>query len=223
MEEADWDAVIAVHLQGPLLLHAAVRALHQGHQPPRLPDHQLLVGVGAVRQLRPVELRRGQGRHRGLQPRASRKELAKYRCTVNTISPGAATRMTIPLARGARREGRRRATAKRGPQQIAPVVTWLASEAAKDVHRADRPRVARRGRDHAAAGDHPLVQGRARCGASTQLDDADAEAARGQARERRARPRRRRRQPEPTHDSAPRRSNRAARARAASTRRDRTA
>jgi short-subunit dehydrogenase len=65
--------------------------------------------------------------------RVMAKELAKFRCTVNTISPGAATRMTIPLA-----EGRGQAVDPnddtRGPQQIAPIVTWLASEAGKDVN-----------------------------------------------------------------------------------------
>src|SRR5690606_24471231 len=54
-------------------------------------------------------------------------ELAKYECTVNTISPGAATRLTLPLM-----EGRGEAAAAdptRSPAQVAPVVTWLASPA----------------------------------------------------------------------------------------------
>jgi NAD(P)-dependent dehydrogenase (short-subunit alcohol dehydrogenase family) len=57
-------------------------------------------------------------------------EMAKYECTVNTISPGAATRLTIPLM-----EGRGDVAAEddwtRGPEQIAPVCTWLASDAGK--------------------------------------------------------------------------------------------
>jgi hypothetical protein len=60
-------------------------------------------------------------------------ELAKYGCTVNTISPGALTRMTIPLreARGQKvGEGELEAG---GPQHIAPVVAWLATEEAKGV------------------------------------------------------------------------------------------
>src|SRR5689334_24454811 len=61
------------------------------------------------------------------------KELVKFRCTVNTISPGAATRMTIPLAEG-RGQTVDPSDPTRGPQQIAPVVTWLASEAAKDMN-----------------------------------------------------------------------------------------
>src|SRR4029078_8301539 len=48
------------------------------------------------------------------------KEVAKFRCTGNTISPGAATRMTIPLAE-ARGEMVDTTDFKRGPQQIAPV------------------------------------------------------------------------------------------------------
>jgi hypothetical protein len=61
------------------------------------------------------------------------KELVKFRCTVNTISPGAATRMTIPLSQARGHEVDPN-DVTRGPQQIAPVVTWLASEAAKDVN-----------------------------------------------------------------------------------------
>ena len=59
-------------------------------------------------------------------------ELAKYGCTVNTISPGAATRMTIDLMKGAGREVDPEDPLQ-GPQQIAPVVTWLASPAAQEV------------------------------------------------------------------------------------------
>ena len=60
-------------------------------------------------------------------------ELAKYGCTVNTISPGALTRMTIPL-REARGEKVKQAELDAGgPQHIAPLVAWLASESASGV------------------------------------------------------------------------------------------
>ena len=61
------------------------------------------------------------------------KELAKFRCTVNTISPGAATRMTIPLAQGRGVEVDPN-DVTRSPEQVAPMVTWLASEAAQHVN-----------------------------------------------------------------------------------------
>jgi hypothetical protein len=60
-------------------------------------------------------------------------ELAKYGCTVNTISPAALTRMTIPL-----REARGETVAEDdleagGPQHVAPVVAWLATEEAAGI------------------------------------------------------------------------------------------
>ena len=59
-------------------------------------------------------------------------EVAKYKCTVNTISPGAATRLTIDLIEAAGREYDENDWTQ-GPEQIAPVVTWLCSEEAKDI------------------------------------------------------------------------------------------
>jgi NAD(P)-dependent dehydrogenase (short-subunit alcohol dehydrogenase family) len=77
MTEAEWDAVIQVHLKGTFgpARHAAaywrdkVKAGEHG----RRPHHQHLLAVGHLRQRRPDQLRRGQGRHRRLhrhrQPR----------------------------------------------------------------------------------------------------------------------------------------------------------
>jgi NAD(P)-dependent dehydrogenase (short-subunit alcohol dehydrogenase family) len=55
-------------------------------------------------------------------------ELAKFGCTVNTISPGAATRLTIPLMQG-RGDAAAADDPARSPAQLAPVVSWLASPA----------------------------------------------------------------------------------------------
>ena len=51
---------------------------------------------------------------------------------MNTISPGAATRLTIDLIEAAGRKYDENDWTQ-GPEQIAPVVTWLCSEAANDV------------------------------------------------------------------------------------------
>ena len=57
-------------------------------------------------------------------------EVAKYGATCNTISPGAATRMTIDLMKARGRDPERE---RRGPEEIAPVVSWLASAEAQGV------------------------------------------------------------------------------------------
>jgi NAD(P)-dependent dehydrogenase (short-subunit alcohol dehydrogenase family) len=131
MEESDWDAVIAVHLKGH---YACTRPFaryirEQNRMGCRIVNFSSVSGLlGNFGQSNYGAAKAGIA---GFS-RVLALELAKYRCTVNTISPGAATRMTIPLS-----EGRGRAfdpnDPKVGPRQIAPVVTWLASDAASEV------------------------------------------------------------------------------------------
>jgi NAD(P)-dependent dehydrogenase (short-subunit alcohol dehydrogenase family) len=73
------------------------------------------------------------------------RELGKYGITVNAVCPGAATRMTQTVGDGAR-QARQKAgiqtpaaqtaftLAHTGPENVAPWVAWLASDAAKDVN-----------------------------------------------------------------------------------------
>ena len=58
-------------------------------------------------------------------------EVAKYKCTVNTISPGAATRLTIDLIEAAGRKYDENDWTQ-GPGQIAPVVAWLCTKPGYD-------------------------------------------------------------------------------------------
>ena len=132
MEESDWDAVMAVHLKGH---YCCTRPFAQyiretGRFGCRIINFSSVSGLfGNFGQANYGAAKSGIA---GFS-RVISKELAKYRCNVNTISPGAATRMTIPLseARGQKVDP---AEFKRGPKQIAPVVTWLASEDAKEVN-----------------------------------------------------------------------------------------
>jgi NAD(P)-dependent dehydrogenase (short-subunit alcohol dehydrogenase family) len=131
MEEDDWDAVIAVHLKGHYCCtRPFVRYIRDSNRLDcRIINFSSVSGLfGNFGQSNYGAAKAGIA---GFS-RVIAKELAKFRCTVNTISPGAATRMTIPLAE-ARGEKVDASDWKRGPQQIAPVVTWLASEAAKDL------------------------------------------------------------------------------------------
>src|SRR4051794_14224097 len=132
MEESDWDAVIAVHLRGHYCCtRPFVRYIRDTNRLDcRIINFSSVSGLfGNFGQSNYGAAKAGIA---GFS-RVLAKELAKFRCTVNTISPGAATRMTIPLAE-ARGETVDATQFKRGPQQIAPVVTWLASEAAKDLN-----------------------------------------------------------------------------------------
>jgi NAD(P)-dependent dehydrogenase (short-subunit alcohol dehydrogenase family) len=131
MEEADWDAVIAVHLKGHYCCtRPFVRYIKdQNRLDCRIINFSSVSGLlGNFGQSNYGAAKAGIA---GFS-RVIAKEVAKYRCTVNTISPGAATRMTIPLAE-ARGEKVNADDFKRGPQQIAPVVAWLASDAARDM------------------------------------------------------------------------------------------
>ena len=130
MEESDWDAVIAVHLRGH---YCCTRPFARYIKDTNRLDCRI-INFSSVSGLFGNFGQSNYGAAKAGIAGFSRvvaKELAKYRCTVNTISPGAATRMTIPLAEG-RGEKVDASDWKRGPQQIAPVVAWLASEGARD-------------------------------------------------------------------------------------------
>jgi NAD(P)-dependent dehydrogenase (short-subunit alcohol dehydrogenase family) len=131
MEESDWDAVIAVHLKGHYCCtRPFVRYIKdQNRMDCRIINFSSVSGLfGNFGQSNYGAAKAGIA---GFS-RVIAREVTKFRCTVNTISPGAATRMTIPLSE-ARGQTVDASDWKRGPQQIAPVVAWLASEAAKDL------------------------------------------------------------------------------------------
>jgi hypothetical protein len=64
----------------------------------------------------------------GSNPAAPTTFLAKYGVTVNAISPGAATRMTASIPTDRRRSGLPDANDEWSPDNVAPVVAYLASE-----------------------------------------------------------------------------------------------
>ena len=131
MEEADWDAVIAVHLKGHYCCtRPFARYIREtSRQGCRVINFSSVSGLyGNFGQSNYGAAKAGIA---GLS-RVLAIELAKYGCTVNTISPGAATRLTIDLLRGSGRDVDPEDPLQ-GPQQVAPVVTWLASPAAQAV------------------------------------------------------------------------------------------
>ena len=135
MSEDDWDAVINVHLKGTFAPthHASVfwrESVKAGGETfGRVINTSSPSGIyGNVGQTNYGAAKAGiAGFSRSLA-----LEVAKYKCTVNTISPGAATRLTIDLIEAAGREYDENDWTQ-GPEQIAPVVTWLCSEEANDI------------------------------------------------------------------------------------------
>jgi NAD(P)-dependent dehydrogenase (short-subunit alcohol dehydrogenase family) len=127
MSVAEWDAVVDVHLKGSFLMtRAFARALKvQGAGRYAIVNTTSMSGLlGNYGQANYSAAKAGLF---GLTRTAS-IELAKIGCRVNAIAPVALTRMTedIPMLKDLGDQ--------MGPQHVAPVVTWLASDLADDVN-----------------------------------------------------------------------------------------
>ena len=135
MSVDEWDAVIKVHLRGHFLPTHHACALLEGLRaagPHRL--HGL--DLRTARQLRPDQLRRGQGRHRGVlddrrdgdgalrravqrdRPRGAHPDDRVRRTATSRISPATTARTTFDFWH---------------PDNVAPLVAYLCSDAAGDI------------------------------------------------------------------------------------------
>jgi NAD(P)-dependent dehydrogenase (short-subunit alcohol dehydrogenase family) len=131
MSEEEWDSVIRVHLKGtfaPMRWASAYwRAEHKAERPvdARVINTSSTSGLFA----NPGQANYGAAKS-GIasMTQIAAKELGRSGVTANAIAPGARTRMTENLASGvmgaAPAEGE---WDPRGPDNIAPLVTWLAS------------------------------------------------------------------------------------------------
>jgi NAD(P)-dependent dehydrogenase (short-subunit alcohol dehydrogenase family) len=132
MTEAEWDAVINVHLKGTFapMHHAAAwwKARHkdgQTDQAARIINTTSVSGLfGNVGQTNYGAAKAGIAAMTIIAAR----ELQRYDVTVNAISPHAQTRMTEGLRARSEEE-----MAVRHPRWIAPVVVWLASRQSSHV------------------------------------------------------------------------------------------
>ncbi|MCZ6709528.1 MAG: SDR family NAD(P)-dependent oxidoreductase [Gammaproteobacteria bacterium] len=127
MEEADWDAVLAVHLKGHYCCSRPfARYIRENNRTGcRVMNFSSVSGLfGNFGQANYGAAKAGIAGF----TRVLALELAKYGCTVNTISPGALTRMTIPLREARGEEVEQSELDEAGPQHVAPICVWLASE-----------------------------------------------------------------------------------------------
>jgi len=138
MSEEDFDSVIAVHLKGTFNLcrHAAAywREEHKkgnvlnGRLINTSSDSGLLCNVG-------------QGNYGAAKAGIAAltviadKELARYGVTANAVAPSAITRLTVDaMGRGTVDQTPQAMIDRAGPAHVAPLVVWLASVKAGNVH-----------------------------------------------------------------------------------------
>jgi NAD(P)-dependent dehydrogenase (short-subunit alcohol dehydrogenase family) len=128
MSEQEWDDVIRVHLKGTFnttkFAAAHWRAQRDGSAQNRIINFTSVSGLhGSPGQPNYAAAKMGIV---GLTYSAA-NSLARYGVTVNAVSPGAATRMTDSVP-GDRRRARPGTAGERSPDNVAPLVAYLASE-----------------------------------------------------------------------------------------------
>ena len=133
MTEAEWDAVIRVHLKGTAgPSHHAARHWRQRAKAGEDVEGRIIntsspSGLyGNVGQSNYGAAKAGIAAFTVI----AAMELARYGVTVNAIAPAALTRMTEGLAMGSAPE---EVKAQMDPRWIAPIVCWLASTDSRDV------------------------------------------------------------------------------------------
>jgi NAD(P)-dependent dehydrogenase (short-subunit alcohol dehydrogenase family) len=132
MEESDWDAVLAVHLKGHYCCSRPfARYIRENNRTGcRIINFSSVSGLyGNFGQANYGAAKAGIA---GFS-RVLALELAKYGCTVNTISPGALTRMTIPLRENRGESVEAEDLDQGGPQHGAPICAWLATGEAASI------------------------------------------------------------------------------------------
>ena len=129
MAEQEWDDVIRVHLKGTFntskFAAAHWRSLREETAQNRIINFTSVSGLhGAPGQPNYAAAKMGIV---GLTMSCA-NSLAKYGVTANAISPGAATRMTASVPDERRRGSLPAQTDERSPDNVAPIVAYLASE-----------------------------------------------------------------------------------------------
>jgi NAD(P)-dependent dehydrogenase (short-subunit alcohol dehydrogenase family) len=129
MTEEEWDAVIRVHLKGTFApTHFAAAYWRERSKAGDVVDARV-INTSSTSGLfaNPGQTNYGAAKS-GIATFSiiAAKELGRYGVTVNAIAPGALTRMTENLS-GSRPAPTGDAWTERAPENIAPLVTWLAS------------------------------------------------------------------------------------------------
>jgi len=136
MSEEEWDAVVAVHLKGHFCTIRPASALMRQQKSGRIINFSSGSALGAPGQPNYAAAKAG---ILGLTYSCA-NALAKYGITCNAIMPGAATRMTdtIPAnfaqQMGLSTSSEQAQASPMDPGNVAPIVVFLASDAAQNVN-----------------------------------------------------------------------------------------
>jgi NAD(P)-dependent dehydrogenase (short-subunit alcohol dehydrogenase family) len=141
MTEEEWDAVINVHLKGTFTVCKAASILFRQQKSGRIITFSSTSGLYG---------NSGQANYGAAKDgiagftRAIARDLGRYGVTVNSISPGADSRMTQTVPQSAKdiraASGMQSSAAvtplqlNRDPEDVAPMVAWLASDDADNVN-----------------------------------------------------------------------------------------
>lgn len=135
MSIEEWDAVINVHLRGAFCVNRPACTLMRAQKSGVIINFSSISGAGNSGQANYSAAKAG---ILGLT-RTIARDMAKYGVRANAIWPGADTRMTATVPEAARQIraerglGQFRPSTVRGPENVASVVTFLASDMAQNV------------------------------------------------------------------------------------------
>jgi NAD(P)-dependent dehydrogenase (short-subunit alcohol dehydrogenase family) len=135
MDEAEWDAVIRVHLKGTFCptRHAVARWREMAKGGSELDARVINTTSTSGLYANPGQSNYGAAKSAIASfTLIASKELAKYGISVNAVSPGALTRMTADLGAG-RGETTEGEWNPRDPDNVAPIVVWLGSPESKGI------------------------------------------------------------------------------------------
>ena len=138
MSEEDWDAVIAVHLKGAFnVSRHACSYWREQHKLGNVLNGRVIMTSSDSGLLGNA----GQSNYGAAKAALASmaiivdREMARYGVTANTIAPVARTRMTVEgVADSSFTAAKPGQWDAFNPANVAPVVAWLASDDAKDVH-----------------------------------------------------------------------------------------
>lgn len=133
MTEAEWDAVIKVHLKGTFAPTHFAAAYWRDRSKAGHPTDGRIINTSSVSGIYGNVGQTNYGAAKaGIAAFTviASLELARYGVTVNAVAPVALTRMTENLGPAPETDEERE---QRSPKWIAPIVTWLVSEESKGV------------------------------------------------------------------------------------------